>query len=271
MKLHDSKKVKLDLLANLSRGQFGANDIDAMEWSVLSALDWKVHPPTQYAFITHFLSYLPIGTNIAVHEELNEHSRYLCELSVCDSYFVGFNSSTVAFAAILNVMADLNFSKFSGGLREKFLSDIHTIVGISYYSESVVNARQRLRQMFVATGGDESPSPTSIIQGGNSYYEQRGNQNCNNNPNIISNSNTWDGNESITSIGAGGDNKSVTTIGSGGSCAANHNKSSTNNSVDSKGSNYRPNNPTRRRCVAVSPMASSTSRAHKSCSPLIQN
>jgi Cyclin, N-terminal domain/Cyclin, C-terminal domain len=252
MKLHDSKKVKLDLLATLSRGQFGPGDIHAMEWSVLSALDWKVHPPTQYAFIAHFLAFLPSETNFSVRKELNEQSRYLCELSVCDSYFVGSNSSTVAFAAILNVMADMNFSKFSGGLREKFLRDIHNEVGISYYSESVVNARQRLRQMFVTTSGDESP--TSVVQG-NTQYENGS----------YNNINPWDGHENS----GGGDCKSVTTIGSVGS--SNHlscvNHRSRTNSVDSKGSNRFSPNP-RRRCLAVSPMAASTSRAHKSCSPL---
>jgi Cyclin, N-terminal domain/Cyclin, C-terminal domain len=253
MKLNDVKKVRLDLLANLSRGQFGANDIEAMEWTVLSALNWNVNPPTQYHFIASFLSYLPTDISPAVWKELSEHSRYLCELSVCDSYFVGVNNSTVAFAAILNVMSDMNFSRFPGGLREKFLRDIHEQVGIPYYSESVVNSRQRLRQMFVVTTRDESP--TSVTQG-TSCYEYDYN-------------NVWDGDDSYcTAMNSGGDNKSIATTESSSSRPGNHrrslSRSSSNSLESSKGSHNRFSPNPRRRLVAVSPMASATSRAYKS-------
>ena len=35
IKLHDCKKIKLSTLVNLSRGQFGTNHIEEMEWEIL--------------------------------------------------------------------------------------------------------------------------------------------------------------------------------------------------------------------------------------------
>jgi hypothetical protein len=159
IKLHDTKKIKLSTLANLSRGQFNSKDIEAMEWSILSALRWRLHPPTPYAFIEHLLLFLPSEINGSIRRGLNEVSKYLTELAVCDSYFVDrSHSSTIAFAAILNVMEDMNYSKFSGGLRETFLTNLAYQVGLNHRSEDVVNARQRLQRMLAVSSTIHSSS-----------------------------------------------------------------------------------------------------------------
>lgn len=163
MKLNDTKKISLGTLANLSRGQFGPKDIEEMEWTILSALHWRLHPPTQYAFVSHLLLLLPREVNFSVRNGLSEVSLYLTELAVCDSYFVDVPNSTVAFAAILIVMEDTNYARLSGGLREKFLTTLKYKVGLHHAAPDVVNARQRLRKMFASTkatlGNAFSPQP----------------------------------------------------------------------------------------------------------------
>jgi hypothetical protein len=235
IKLHDMKKIKIATLANLSRGQFGAKHIEEMEWKVLCALSWKLHPPTQYAFVSHFVLFLPQEASSAARKELFELSRYLTELAVCDSYFVEINNSTTAFAAILNVMEDMNYSRLSAGIREKFLRDIAHKVGLSYSSPSVVAARRRLKTMFNATSGPEaavvSPSkPTPETQHDSGSIS------------------------SMHSTGSNGSNRSVfgNRVRAG--------------SVDSKGSRIFSQSP-RRRCVVASPMGTSRSRA--SSSPMV--
>ena len=152
IKLHEStKKIRLSTLANLSRGQFGPKHIEKMEWTVLSALGWKLHPPTQSAFVSNLLLFLPPEVSPAARKSLNELSKYLTELAVCDSFFVDVPNSVVAFAAIVNVMEDMNYSKLSGGLREKFLTTIASRVGLMHSSPDVICARHRLRKMFAAS------------------------------------------------------------------------------------------------------------------------
>jgi hypothetical protein len=158
IKLFDTKKIKLSTLANLSRGQFNSNDIEIMEWTILSALQWRLHPPTPYAFVEHILFFLPFEVNHTIRTGLCEVSKYLTELAVCDAHFVDrAHSSTIAFAAILNVMEDMNYSKFSGGLREAFLRNLACRVNLHHRSDDVVNARKRLRKMFSVSSTIYSP------------------------------------------------------------------------------------------------------------------
>ena len=163
IKLYETKKIKLSTLANLSRGQFASRDIEMMEWTILSALHWKLHPPTPYTFVEHILYFLPQEVNGTIRVGLNEVSKYLTELAVCDAYFVDrANSSTIAFAAILNVMEDMNYSKFSGGLREHFLRNLTYHLGLNHRTDDVIGARRRLRKMFTASSTVNGTTMTPV-------------------------------------------------------------------------------------------------------------
>ena len=152
IKLNDSsRKIKLSTLANLSRGQFGPTHIEKMEWEVLKALNWKLHPPTPSAFVSNLLLFLPPEVSPEARKSLHDRSKYLTELAVCDSYFVDVDNSVVAFAAMVNVMEDINHVRFSGGLREKFLFTVACRVGFIYNSPEVVCARHRLRKIIDST------------------------------------------------------------------------------------------------------------------------
>lgn len=249
IKLHDVKKIKISTLANLSRGQFDAKHIEDMEWKVLSALKWKVHPPTQYAFVSHLVLFLPREANPASRKELFELSRYLTELSVCDSYFVEVNNSTTSFAAILNVMEDMNYSRLSAGIRERFLSSIAAKVGLHYGSPDVCAARRRLKTMFNATSGHETVADMAVTSPTGPIQETE--------------------NSSVTSM------LSANSVGSAGRLRSNSGDSRSlfgnrarTNSSDSKGSSRIYSQSPRRRCVAVaSPLGHSRSRS--SSSPMV--
>lgn len=245
IKLHDPKKIKLSTLANLSRGQFGPKDIEQMEWTILSALRWKLHPPTHYAFVSHLLLFLPQEANAAVRKGLNELSKYLTELAVCDSYFVDVYSSTVAFAAILNVMEDMNYSRLSGGLREKFLSNLTHKVGLRHGAQDVIDARQRLRKMIAAS---------SLPDGAAAYAPQQAGR--------VGQENLVD-NASLSSSGSVGSVVSFQTK------SANSYRSRTNSYDSGKGScRYSPS-PRRSFVASLSSPMVGTSRATISSSPMV--
>ena len=231
IKLHESKKVKINTLANLSRGQFGPEHIEEMEWKILSALQWKLHPATQYAFVSYLLLLLPQEVNVAVRKELFELSRYLTELAVCDSYFVSVDNSTVALAAILNVLEEVPYSRLSAGTRERFWKDVTVRVGLDPRAPLVRESRDRIKTMFNATSGHETVAVVRTNE-------------CDNNSMA-----------SVSSVGSSGSaygrfnrprSGSVDTTGSKGSCR------------------YSPS-PHRRFLTNVSPM----SRAHTSSSPMV--
>lgn len=68
-----------------------------MEYELLDALEWQVHPPTEQAFIAHFLEVM----NPCESRKVKPLSTYLVELSLWDSFFANYRTSETAFAAVL--------------------------------------------------------------------------------------------------------------------------------------------------------------------------
>lgn len=150
IKIHSEKTVKLSTLASLSRGQFGPRDIEHMEWKIFEALDWKLHPPSLFAFISHFLMVFPSEVSHSVRKEVFEVAIYVAELSVCDSSYVRYPWSTVAMACILNVMEDLSYSRLPLAARQAFWDEITFKTGFRETAR-LHSARQRLRSLFNST------------------------------------------------------------------------------------------------------------------------
>ncbi|EED88339.1 predicted protein [Thalassiosira pseudonana CCMP1335] len=157
IKVHEVRKIKLTTLANLSRGQFGPRHIEEMEWLVLTSLQWHIHPPTSMSFLSHLLLLLPPQVNDASKEEIYAMSRYITELSVCDSSFVEINPSAVAFSAVLNSLEDRRYRRMiSSSVRDQFLRAIATHVGLRPDDEHVLMARPKLKRLLTSSLGQEN-------------------------------------------------------------------------------------------------------------------
>jgi hypothetical protein len=191
MKIHSSSGTfKLQKLAELSRGQFGPRHIEQMEWQIMMALSFKLHPPTLFQFVSYYLMLFPsevsniqaTSPNHAVRKELFEVSIYLAELSVCDSFFVTYPSSIISLAALSNVMDDMPTSKLSATAKQEFWRCLNTYLGFHPQAvgatdrlQQLQEAKDRLRHMFHATSGSSAPnaegkdqSQANHISGGSS-------------------------------------------------------------------------------------------------------
>jgi len=128
-----------------------------MEWSVLTSLNWHIHPPTSMSFLSHLLLLLPPQVSDSSKEDLYALSRYITELSVCDSSFVEINPSAVAFSAILNSMEDRRYRRLiSSSVRDQFLRAIATHVGLRQDDEHVVMARPKLKRLLTSSLGQDN-------------------------------------------------------------------------------------------------------------------
>ena len=103
VKLDQPRMLSLETMAHLSRGTFSKSQMQAMEMDILNKLNWHVHPPTPYTFLSHFMQ---LTKPQPAASKVYEMARYFVELSVLDYYFVGKRSSTVAIAALLNAVED---------------------------------------------------------------------------------------------------------------------------------------------------------------------
>lgn len=154
IKVHERKKIKLSTLTELSRSQFTGADIEEMEIKILQSLSWLVHPPTVVDFISHLLKFLPPSVSMPVRQNVFELSRYMAELSVCDPFFMEHHSSTVAFAAIINVLdGDMDRgSMISAHCKSDFYKCLEHELGFYRHRPVVLLVCDRLRTMIAASG-----------------------------------------------------------------------------------------------------------------------
>ena len=176
IKVHEVRKIKLTTLANLSRGQFGPKHIEEMEWQVLTSLNWHIHPPTSMSFLSHLLLLLPEKVSDASKEEIYAMSRYITELSVCESSFVDMNPSAVAYSAILNSFEDKRYRRLiTPAIREQFFRAIATHVGLNQDDEHVLLARPKLKRLLTTSLGTENLPQDHCSSGSNQQNAVQGN------------------------------------------------------------------------------------------------
>ena len=152
IKVHERKKIKLSTLAELSRCQFESKDIEEMEIQILQSLSWFVHPPIVVDFISHLLKFLPAVVPMPARKKIFELSRYMAELSICDPLFMDHHPSTIAFAAIINVLEhEPGIGIVSVRCRSMFYFSIHEELGFRRDISVMYLVCKRLETMVAAS------------------------------------------------------------------------------------------------------------------------
>jgi Cyclin, N-terminal domain len=138
---HGSTKrtFRLESFVELSRGQFVPSDICAMEQTILSVTQWRVHPPTPMLLCSYMLAtLLPTSLSHPHHNTrfdlvlhvLRELSRYLTELAVClGRERLGKTASQVAFCAIVTAMELLTLAALPLSVRDYFYRECVNLLG----------------------------------------------------------------------------------------------------------------------------------------------
>lgn len=108
VKIHEPEIMGVDLVSKLSRGQYSGDQIEAMEYSMLQALGWRVNTPTALSFVRKFLELIPHGAlDESMAEAAYDLSKFQSELAVGDYNLVPLKASTVAYASIINSLEGL--------------------------------------------------------------------------------------------------------------------------------------------------------------------
>ena len=98
--------------------------------------------------------------------EIAEMMRFLCELSVCDYWFVTQKPSNVALAAV-TIALEKHLMDRLPDLGE-FLKDIDKASGVRVTDESVAACRERLWEMYCTGGYNASSDSTASASRGES-------------------------------------------------------------------------------------------------------
>jgi hypothetical protein len=153
IKVHEKKKIKLTTLSELSRSQFDCEHIEKMEIKILQSIAWLVHPPIAVDYASLLLKFLAPSVPMPIRHQIFEHTRYMSELSVCDPVFIKFHQSTIAFAAIINVLEqEIGPEHVSLPCRHKFYQCLFEELGFDRQRSVVRFACDRLQTMVAASG-----------------------------------------------------------------------------------------------------------------------
>jgi len=106
VKIHEEEVIAPDLLSTLSQGIHTPAAIEAMEFKMLNAIQWRVNVPTAMSFCRIIINDL-IPDNLLnplEKETILDMSKSQIELTVNEYQFSGFNGSSIAFACMLNAI-----------------------------------------------------------------------------------------------------------------------------------------------------------------------
>mmetsp|Transcript_2136 Transcript_2136/g.3506 ORF Transcript_2136/g.3506 Transcript_2136/m.3506 type:complete len:334 (-) Transcript_2136:62-1063(-) len=158
IKVHEQVALSSELFSEICSRIYTAEEIEAMELTLLSGLSWRCHAPTAHQVGLSILSLLLPYVDIpeVTWGFLMDEIKYLTELAVQDYYFSTQRASTTALAAILNVISDSSTKE-----RREVLGvylDLGVITECFDFegSEQITAARRRLHFLTRPdTGGDE--------------------------------------------------------------------------------------------------------------------
>jgi hypothetical protein len=108
VKVHEQEAMAPKLISSLSRGAHSIEAVEAMEFRILSAIQWRVNPPTAMAFVRNFLDLVsPHALDDAARATVMDLTQYQTELAVGDYDFIIQNPSAIAFASMLNALESI--------------------------------------------------------------------------------------------------------------------------------------------------------------------
>ncbi len=111
VKVHEPEAMEPTTVAGLSRGAYTAEQVEAMERSILEALEWRMNPPTAMAFLQHFFALVSHRfLTPAIRETILDLAKFQIELAVSEYAFATLNPSTVAFSSLMNAVESVDES-----------------------------------------------------------------------------------------------------------------------------------------------------------------
>eukprot|EP00984_Skeletonema_dohrnii_P014749 scaffold6258_cov130-Skeletonema_dohrnii-CCMP3373.AAC.2 len=147
IKINEKVAISSDLFAEMCSHVYTVEEIEDMERTLLIGLSWRCHAPTAHQVGMSILSLLLPYVDIpeVTWGFLMDEMKYLTELAVLDYYFSTQRASTIALAAIFNVINDTS-TKERIELLGAFLSVVMECFDFDHPNQ-IAAARSRLKSL----------------------------------------------------------------------------------------------------------------------------
>jgi hypothetical protein len=147
VKIHEPEAMDPKLVSTLSRGGYSTTEVEVMEFTILSALQWRMNPPTALAFVRQFLELIPVDVvDQSMRETVHDITKFQTELAVTERTFVTVKASTIAFGSLMNSLESLQLDdQVLGYIRYTLCQAI----GIDRSDEDVLTVQNALYNAIV--------------------------------------------------------------------------------------------------------------------------
>ncbi|KAL7531464.1 hypothetical protein ACHAXR_004059 [Thalassiosira sp. AJA248-18] len=112
IKLNERMAIGSSDFAAVSSGKYSLEDIEEMEREILQCLQWRLCPPTSLQVAYHILSLMPPQVKETIKQGtwnfVEEEMKFQAESAVREYYFMTQRPSTIAMAAIVNSIEQVN-------------------------------------------------------------------------------------------------------------------------------------------------------------------
>ena len=98
--------LAIDFISSISQNLYTVQEIEAMEWTLLNELAWRISPPTCAHMAHHILSLVSMQVPLdkTTRKFIRDEMNYQAVHAVREYYFVTQRPSTMAIAAMLNAL-----------------------------------------------------------------------------------------------------------------------------------------------------------------------
>lgn len=166
IKIHERQAMSPDVVSQLSQGVYSPLQIEQMETKILTALDWRMNPPTVTSFSRALL--LLAGISSREYEVAMELARLQSEVATSAYHLMATPPSIVALAISCNALESLGSIKRSNLRRIK--CSMETSLGRPDCNVDVIRS-------FLYESLTSSPLPTSkkpmVIRGSKTEVPDR--------------------------------------------------------------------------------------------------
>lgn len=108
VKIHEQEAMDPKLVSSLSSGRHSPQAVEAMEFRMLCAVQWKVNPPTAMSFVRSMVDLLPVDFIKSCEKKtILDISEHQTELVVKEYNFCTYDQSSIALACMLNALESL--------------------------------------------------------------------------------------------------------------------------------------------------------------------
>lgn len=147
VKIHEPEAMDPKLVSNLSRGTYTPEQVETMEYNIITALQWRLNPPTALSFVRLYLDLIPSDLlDDSSRQTVYEITKYQTELAVNEYDMVGVRSSTIALCSLMNSLESV-------GMDAKLLSQagyvLSQAIGTDMHSDQIFNVQNWLYESVI--------------------------------------------------------------------------------------------------------------------------